>query len=235
MLVVGTLQGAIFLLIFRYVFGGAIGDHNGIDYVDFMVPGFVVTGVLFSGMSAAAGVAEDSQRGVIDRLRSLPIPRLSLPFGRAIADTALVGWGIVTTLAVGFAVGFRPAGPVVDTLVAIGLTLVFGFAFCWLFILIGLVSGSAQAAQGMSMIVFPLTFVSSAYVAVSSMPGWMQAFARNQPITAMVDAVRAWLVDDPVNSLGHTAGYFTVRALLWSLAVVALLAPFATSMYARRS
>jgi ABC-2 type transport system permease protein len=235
LLVVGTIQGVIFLLIFRYVFGGAIGDHDGVDYVDFLVPGFIVTGVLFSGMSAAAGVAEDSQRGVIDRLRSLPIPRLALPAGRALADTALVAWGVVTTLAVGFAVGFRPGGTVADTLVAVGLTVLFGFAFCWLFILIGLVSGSAQAAQGMSMIVFPLTFVSSAYVAVETMPGWMQGFARNQPITAMVDAVRAWLVEDPAASLGHSAGWFTARAVLWTFAIIAVLAPLATTMYAKRS
>ncbi len=235
LLVVGTIQGAIFLLIFRYVFGGAIGGHNGIDYVDFMVPGFVVTGVLFSGMAAAAGVAEDSRRGVIDRLRSLPIPRISLPAGRAAADTVLVAWGVVTTLAVGFAVGFRPGGTVSDTIVAIGLAVLFGFAFCWLFILIGLVAGSAQAAQGMSMIVFPLTFVSSAYVAVETMPGWMQTFARNQPVTAMVNTVRAWLVDDPVASLGHGPGYFTVRALLWVVALVVVLAPLATVAYTKRS
>jgi ABC-2 type transport system permease protein len=235
LLVVGTIQGAIFLLIFRYVFGGAIGGHNGIDYVDFLVPGFVVTGVLFSGMSAAAGVAEDSQRGVLDRLRSLPIPRLSLPGGRAVADTALVGWGVVVTLAVGVAVGFRPGGTLADSLIACGLTVLFGFAFCWLFILIGLVSGSAQAAQGMSMIVFPLTFVSSAYVAVETLPGWMQTFARNQPITAMIDAVRAWFVEDPVSSLGHTPGYFTVKALLWTAGLVAVFAPLATAMYARRT
>ena len=95
------------------------------------------------------------------------------------------------------------------------LVVVFGFAFTWLFMLIGLVAGSAQAAQGMSLLVFPLTFVSSAYVPVDTMPGWMQPFARNQPITAMVDAVRAWVVDDPVAALGHSPGYFTARALLW--------------------
>ena len=94
----------------------------------------------------------------------------------------------------------------------------FGFAFTWMFMLIGVVSGSAQAAQGMSLLVFPLTFVSSAYVPVDTMPGWMQAFARNQPITVMVDAVRAWVIGDPVAALGHSAWYFTIRALLWSAA-----------------
>jgi ABC-type multidrug transport system permease subunit len=97
--------------------------------------------------------------------------------------------------------------------------------------LIGLVSGSAQAAQGMSLLVFPLTFVSSAYVPVGTMPGWMQPIARNQPITAMVDSVRSWVVDDPIASLGHSTTFFTVRALLWSAALVLAFAPIAVARY----
>ena len=230
---VGTIQGALFLLIFRYVFGGAIGGHNGVSYVNFMVPGFLVGGVLFSGMAAAAGVAEDVQRGVVDRLRSLPIPRAALATGRALAETLLALWGILVAAGVGYLVGFRPDASVGDLLVALGLSTLFGFAFTWFFITLGLVSGSAQAAQGMSMIVFPFTFVSSAYVAVETLPGWMQPFARNQPVTAMIDSVRAWTVDDPVAVLGHSAGWFTVRAVLWSIAIVAVMAPIATARYAR--
>lgn len=233
LLVVATIQGAMFLLIFRYVFGGAIGETNGVSYVDFMVPGFVVGGVLFSGMAAAAGVAEDVQHGVVDRLRSLPIPRAALAAGRALAETVLVAWGIVVTVAIGFAVGFRPAGSLTDSLIAVGLSVLFGFAFTWMFITIGLLAGSAQAAQGMSMLVFPLTFASSAYVAVDTMPGWMHPIARNQPVTAMVDAARSWVIDDPAATLGHGPAYLTVRALLWSLALVAVFAPLATARYAR--
>lgn len=233
LIVVGTIQGAMFLLIFRYVFGGAIGETNGVSYVDFMVPGFVVGGVLFSGMAAAAGVAEDVQHGVVDRLRSLPIPRAALAAGRALAETVLVAWGIVVTVAIGFAVGFRPAGSLSDSLIAVGLSVLFGFAFTWMFITIGLLAGSAQAAQGMSMLVFPLTFASSAYVAVDTMPGWMHPIARNQPVTAMVDAARSWVIDDPAATLGHGPAYLTVRALLWSLALVAVFAPLATARYAR--
>ena len=140
LLVVATVQGAMFLLIFRYVFGGAIGDTDGLSYVNFLIPGFVVTGVLFSGMGASAGVAEDLQHGVVDRLRSLPIPRSSVAAGRALAETALVVWGTIITTAIGFAVGFRPAGSIGDSLIAFGLCIVFGFAFTWLFILIGLVA-----------------------------------------------------------------------------------------------
>ncbi len=233
LLVVATVQGAMFLLIFRYVFGGAIGDTDGMSYVDFLIPGFVVTGVLFSGMGASAGVAEDLQHGVVDRLRSLPIPRSSVAAGRALAETALVVWGTLVTTAIGFAVGFRPAGSTGDSLIALGLCVVFGFAFTWLFILIGLVAGSAQAAQGMSLLVFPLTFVSSAYVPVDSMPGWLQWFAEHQPITAMVDAVRAWVVADPVATFGESAGSLTVKALLWSAGLVAVFAPLAIARYRR--
>ena len=232
LIVVGTIQGAMFLLIFRYVFGGALdASTGGISYVDFLVPGYVVTGVLFAGTAAAAGVAEDLQHGVVDRLRSLPIPRTAVAAGRALAETLLVVWGAAVTTAIGFLVGFRPAGSLADSLTAFGLVVVFGFAFTWLFIVIGLSAGSAQAAQGMSLLVFPLTFVSSAYVPVETMPGWMQPIAQHQPITYMVDSVRAWVIEDPVGVLGHSAGYFTARALLWSVALVAVFAPIAIARY----
>ena len=233
LLIVATVQGAMFLLIFRYVFGGAIGSSDGVSYVDFMVPGFVVAGVLFSGMAAAAGVAEDVQRGVVDRFRSLPIPRAALATGRALGETALVTWGIAVTAAIGLAIGFRPAGTVLDSLIAVGLCVSFGFAFTWMFITIGLVSGSAQAAQGMSMLVFPLTFVSSAYVAVDTMPGWMQPIARNQPVTAMVDAARSWVIDDPTTNLGHSPTFLTAKALLWSATLIVVFGPLAITRYAR--
>ena len=190
LIIAGTAQGLLFLLIFRYVFGGAVGHTGGLSYVDFLVPGFVVTGVLFQGMSAASGVADDQEGGLFDRLRSLPIRLLSIVSGRVGADTALVAWGVVVMTAVGFAVGFRVSGTTADALAALGLTILYGFAFVWMFIAMGLAAGSPQAAQGLSFLVFPLSFVSSAYVPVSTMPGWMQAFANNQPMTQMVNTVR---------------------------------------------
>jgi ABC-2 type transport system permease protein len=233
LVVLGTVQGALFLLIFRYVFGGAIGA-GGLDYVDFLVPGFITTGVLFSGMGAAAGVAEDLQQGLVDRLRSLPIPRSAVLAGRALADTAVLVWGLLITAAIGFAVGFRVHGSVADTLAAFALLVVFGFAFEWLFVTLGLVAGTPQAAQGLALLVFPLTFVSSAYVPVETMPGWMQAFAEHQPITVMVDAVRV-LTQGPAAEalLGHDAGFYVVRSLAWAAAVVAVFAPLAVARYRR--
>ena len=190
LIVAGTAQGALFLLIFRYVFGGSIGHTGSLTYVDYFIPGFVVTSVLFSGMGAATGIAEDLQGGLFDRLRSLPIRLLSIITGRVAADTSLLVWSLAVTIFFGVLVGFRTQNGPAAAAAAFGLCVVYGFAFCWLFIGLGLVAGSPQAAQGISFLVFPLSFVSSAYVPVSTMPGWMQAFANHQPLTYMSDTVR---------------------------------------------
>ena len=130
--------------------------------------------------------------------------------------------------AAGFAVGFRLGGSVGDALAALGLTILYGFAFVWLFIFLGLAAGSPQAAQGLSFLVFPLSFVSSAYVPVSTMPGWMQGFANNQPMTQMINTVRA-LTGGPAAQelLGHSVSYYLVPSLLWSAGLVAVFAPLA--------
>lgn len=233
LIVVGTIQGALFLLIFRYVFGGAIGT-GGVSYVDFLVPGYVTTSVLFVGMATAAGVAEDVEAGFFDRLRSLPIPRLSILSGRALADCGMLAWNLVVTVAIGFLIGFRLTGSFTDGLAAFALCLLFGFAFIWVFVTLGLFAGNAQAAQGMSLLVFPLTFVSSAYVPVRSMPGWLQGFAEHQPITAMVDAVRALcLGDHATRVLGHSAGHSVLAAVVWSIAIIAVFAPIAVARFRR--
>lgn len=159
---------------------------------------------------------------------------MSVLTGRALADTLVLTWGTAVTSGIGFAVGFRIHGSVADSLVAFALCILFGFAFEWLFIALGMFAGSAQAAQGLAIMVFPLTFVSSAYVPVESMPAWLQVFAENQPITYMVDAVRALSQGSEIESLlGHPAGYFVTRSLLWSAIIVALFAPLAVAKYRR--
>jgi ABC-2 type transport system permease protein len=231
LVVLGTIQGAMFLLIFRYVFGGAI-DAGNVNYVDFLVPGFVTTSVLFAGMGAATAIAEDLEQGVVDRLRSLPIPRSAVLTGRALADTTVLTWSLAITVAIGFAVGFRVHGSMGDAMLAFGLCLVFGFAFEWVFLYLGLTARMAQAAQGMALLVFPLTFVSSAYVPVATMPGWMQAVAEHQPITYMVDAVRSLTQGEAAEVLlGHPASYYVGRSLLWTVAIVAVFAPLAVARY----
>ena len=234
LIVMATLQMALFFLIYRYMFGGSI--HAGsVAYVDYLVPGFVVTGVLFSGIGAAVATAEDVEHGFVDRLRSLPIPRSSVLIARAVADTAILALAAAVTIAIAFAVGFRLHGGVLDGLAAFALVVLFGFAFEWLFVTMGLLAGNAQAAQGMGMIVFPLAFVSSAYVTVTSMPGWLQPIAAQQPLTPMVDAVRALTLGDRAQvELGQPVVPRRRRApLSWAAAILAVSVPLAVARYRR--
>ena len=234
-LMMGTIQGALFLFMFRYVFGGAIRVTEGLRYVDFMVPGFLVTVILWTGMSAAAGVAEDANGGLYDRLRSLPVPRSAVMLGRSLADAALVGWGMVVTAAIGFLVGFRPSGSIAGIVAGFLLIAVGGWAFSWLFIMMGLVSKSAQAAQGMSMLLVPFSFISSANVPVSSMPGWMQPFAAHQPISVMCNAVRSLMLGGPQQvGIGHTTTYWVVLSLVWCVAIAAVFLPLCAARFGRR-
>jgi ABC-2 type transport system permease protein len=233
LLVVSTLTGAMFLLIFRYVFGGAV-ETGGVRYVDFLVPGYVVTSVLFTGSEAASGVAEDMEQGVTDRFRSLPVSRTAVMAGRVLAEWGLLTLGLAVTTAIGVAVGFRPDGSPLEAAAAFGLASLFGFAMMWLFALIGLVSGNVQAAQGMSLMVFPLSFVSSAFVPVESMPGWMQPVAEHQPVTVVTNAVRSLALGDPAAAGldGSTAGWVGL-ALVWIAGLVAVFAPLAVQRYRR--
>jgi ABC-2 type transport system permease protein len=233
LIVMATVQMTMFFLIYRYLFGGAI-HIAGLPYVDYLVPGFIATGVLFSGIGAAVATAEDLQQGFIDRLRSLPIARSSVLTARAIADTLILALAAAVTVAIAFAVGFRLHGSALDGLAAFGLVIAFGFAFEWLFVTMGLFAGNAQAAQGMGMIVFPFAFISSAYIPVATMPSWLQVFAKHQPLTYMVDAVRALTLGSRAQALlGHPAGYFVIRASIWALAIMAVTLPLAVARYRR--
>ncbi len=233
LVVVGTVQGAMFLLIFRYVFGGAI-NAGGIDYVNFLAPGFITTGIIFGGMASAAGIAEDRELGFFDRLRSLPIPRSSVLAGRAVADTATHAWGLIIMTVIAFAVGFRLNGSVGNGLLAFALLLLFAFVLEWLFITVGLFSGNAQAAQGMSLLLVPWVFVSSAFVPVESMPSGLRAIAEYQPITYMIEAVRTLTQGaEAERLLGHPASYYVARSLAWSVVIVAVFASISVARYRR--
>ena len=234
LLVMGTIQGAMFLFMFRYVFGGAIDTRGALTYVDWLVPAFLVTVILWTGMGAAAGVAEDSSSGVYDRLRSLPIPHAGVMVGRSLADGALIGWGIFTTAIIGFLIGFRTHGSISSVLLGFVLMLIAGYAFSWVFITIGLVSGNAQAAQGLSLLVIPFSFISNANVPVSSMPGWMQPFAANQPISVIINAVRSLMQGGTdVVGIGHTTTYWVVLSLIWCAGILLIFGTLATARFAR--
>lgn len=232
--VAGTATMAMFMLIFRYVFGGQIAHIGELAYVDFLVPGYLATAALFTGMGTAAAVAEDLEQGVVDRLRSLPIPRTAFLAGRAVADTAVLAWSLLVTVLVGFAIGFRVHGETLEVLLAAVLLVVFGFAFVWLFIALGLFAGSAKGAQGLSFLVFPLTFVSSAYVQVETLPGLLRPFAEHQPLTMMINAVRA-LVQGPAAQeiLGQPTSVYVTRSFLWTVLILAVSVPLAVARYRR--
>jgi ABC transporter DrrB family efflux protein len=219
----GIIQSALFLFSFRYVFGGAI-RAGASSYVNYLVPGYVATIVLFSGGGIAVAVAEDRVQGFTDRLLSLPLPRYSIVLGRTLADSTTNAWSILSTAAFGFLFGFRLGGTLLDGLAALGLCLVYGVAFTTVFIVMGLFAPNAQAAQGLSMIAFVFAFISSTYVPASTMPGWLQPFAKYQPITPMTDAVRSLI-------LGSSSD--VVLALAWSALLFAVFTPIAVLRYRR--
>jgi ABC-2 type transport system permease protein len=228
-----TIQGLMFLVLFRYIFGGAI-EAGALGYVGFVVPGILITGLIWQGMGAAVGITEDHAQGLYDRLRSLPIPRSAVLAGRAAADAVMQTWGLLVMVAVSFLVGFRLEDGVANGLLSFVLVLLFVFSFEWVFISMGLYAGNAQTAQGMSLMLVPLTFVSSAYMPVETMPSWLQVVAENQPVTHMTNAVRSLVGGaDAVALLGHPASYFVVRSLMWSAAIALVFGLIAVARYRR--
>jgi ABC-2 type transport system permease protein len=235
LLVMPPVMAAFFLLIFRYIFGGAIDTGGSVRYVDFLVPGFLAQTVLWNGMNAPAGVAEDATSGVYDRLRSLPIPRAAVMAGRAFADSALNAWGLAITALLGFAVGFRTHADAAAVIVAFALILAVIYSFSWLFISLGLGTSNAQAAQALSsLIVVPLSFVSGGFVPISSMPGWMQAFAANQPITVIINAVRSLMLGGThAAGVGHTTTYWVLLSLVWCAGILVVFGTIAVTRFGR--
>lgn len=219
----GIVQSAMFLFCFRYVLGGDIRPGQT-SYVDFLVPAFVATIVLFTGGGIAVAVAEDKAQGFTDRMLSLPVPRVALVTGRTLADSLTNIWSVLTTAAVGFALGFRLLGTWQDALAAFGLCVCYAVVFTVVFIVMGLFAPSPQAAQGMSLIAFLFAFVSSCYVPAASMVGWLQPFAKYQPITPMVDAVRSLLVGSS-SDVG--------LALAWCALLLVVFTPVAVLRYRR--
>jgi ABC transporter DrrB family efflux protein len=215
-----TVQPVMFVLLFVYVFGGAISTP-GFDYVDFLLPGILVQSMVFGGFVTALGLSDDMKKGLMDRFRSLPMSRAAVLTGRTLADAVTNVIQLVVMIAVGLVVGFRFHTDVPKILAGIALLLFIGYAFSWVFALIGLVSSSPETANAVGFIfLFPLTFVSSAFVPVQSMPSWLQPFAENNPFTTMVDAVRALFIDTP-------AGNDIWGAVLWCVGIVVVFGALA--------
>ena len=227
LIVLATVQPVLFVLMFRYVFGGAI-HVSGMRYVDFLMPGIWVLTVVMGALQTAVGIAEDLQNGLIERLRSLPMNRAAMLIGRTTSDMARNVVVASLMAGVGFAVGFRLHSNVVGMCAAFALLLAFAYALSWLFVLLGLFCGNAETAQALSFpIMAVLVFASGSFVPVSTMPGWMQGFARNQPVTAVVNGLRSLV-------LGGSTTHNVIVAVCWVIGIVATTAPLAARRYRTR-
>lgn len=226
-LVFATIQPVIFVLLFRYVFGGAIAV-SGTSYVNYLMAGIFVQTVLFGSTSTGIGLATDLQRGLVDRFRSLPMAKSAVLTGRTISDIVRNTFVVIVMWVVGVLVGFRPEGNALSWLAAVGLLLLSSFAFSWISATIGLVVRTVEAAQSLGFIwLFPLTFASSAFVPTRSMPDWLRAFAEHQPVSLMVNAVRGLLLNQPDAS--------TIwQALVWCVGILVVFIPLAVWAYGRR-
>lgn len=227
LVLLSTVQPVMLVVLFTQVFGGAV-DTPGIAYVDFLVPGVIVQVVAWDSAQTAVGLAEDLRTSTIDRFRTLPMAPPAVLAGRTFADAARNLGVVLVMVAVGHLVGFRFSGGIGGAVAAIALVIAFGYAMTWVFALVGLSVGGAEAALAAGfVVVFPMMFASSALVPVSTLPGWLQPFAAHQPITLVVDATRAL-------ALGTPATRPVVGALLWTGALLLCL-PFAVRRYYRAS
>jgi len=224
-----TVQPVMFVLLFRYVFGGAIHAPGGIPYVDYLMPGIFVQTVAFGSVSTSIGLAEDLQKGLIERFRALPMARSAVLAGRTTADLCRNIIVVIIMTGVGFLVGFRPSTGVAAYLAGVLLILLFAYALSWGFAVIGLSAPNSETAQVMSFpLLFPLTFASSAFVPVQSMPSWLQGFATYQPVSVTVSACRALMIGGPTAS-------WMIQSVAWSVGLLVVLTPLAVWRYRTRT
>jgi ABC-2 type transport system permease protein len=224
-----TVQPIMFVLLFRYVFGGAIHAPGGGPYVDYLMAGIFVQSVAFGSISTAVGLSEDLQKGLLERFRALPMARSAVLTGRTTADLVRNVFVVGVITGVGYAVGFRIGAGVLAFVAAIALILLFAYAMSWGFAVIGLSAPNSETAQVMAFpILFPLVFASPAFVGVNTMPGWLRAFATHQPIGVVVTATRALMEGGPTATP-------VFQALVWCAGLLVVFVPFAVRQYRRRS
>jgi ABC-2 type transport system permease protein/oleandomycin transport system permease protein len=221
-----TVQPIMFVLLFRYVFGGAIRTP-GYTYVDYLIPGIIVQNTAFGGFATALGLNDDVRKGLIDRFRSLPMSRAAVLAGRTLADVATNALSMTILLVTGIIIGFSFQTDFLHAIGGIGLLLLFGYAFSWFLAFLGLLVSSPESVNSVGFIaVFPLTFLSSAFVPVASMPDGLRQFAEVNPFTVVVDAIRHLWLGAP----GHND---VLGAVIWSLVIVGVFAPLAVWRYRR--
>ena len=226
LLVFATIQPLLFVLLFRYAFGGSIAVP-GVDYVNYLIPGIFAQVVAFGAINTAVGLAEDRRRGFIERLRSLPMARSAVLVGRTLADLARNVFVCTLMLVVGFIVGFRVETNYAKLALGLVVLLLFGFSLSWIFALVGLKAANAETAQAAAFpIMLPLVFASSAFVPTANMPTWLRVFAEHQPVTAAVNAVRALVLGgDWVQKVGIS--------LAWTAGILIVFVPLAVRAYRR--
>jgi ABC transporter DrrB family efflux protein len=222
-----TIQPVMFVVLFVYVFGGAIQTPGYDDYIDFLMPGIICQTMSFGGFVTAIGLSDDLRKGLIDRFRSLPMARSAVLAGRTLADVATNAVSIVVIIVVGLLLGFSFTSSPLEVVAGLGLLLLFGYAFSWIFAFIALMSSSAEGAQALGfMVIFPITFASSAFAPPDSMPSAIEAFAEANPFSTVVDATRALFVDAP-------AGNDVWAAVLWCTGLIAVFAALSVYKYRR--
>jgi ABC transporter DrrB family efflux protein len=224
LLIAFTVQPIMFVLLFVYVFGGAIVTP-GYDYVDFLIPGIMVQNIAFGGFVTALGLNEDLHKGLIDRFRSLPMARAAVLAGRTLADVVTNALSLGILLVTGLIIGFSFDASAGEIVLGVVLLLVFGYAFSWVFALLGMLVSTPEAANSVGFLaVFPLTFISSAFVPADSLPAGLKWFADINPFTIVVNAMRSlWL--------GAPAGNDVWGAFVWSFVIIAVFAPLAVWRY----
>jgi ABC transporter DrrB family efflux protein len=238
LLLFSTVQPVMFLLLFNYVFGGAITFGTAADadqYINWLIPGILVQSAVFGATATALGLTEDLGAGVIDRFRSLPMARSAVLTGRTLADLVRNTLVFSMMLIVGYMMGWRFEQGVWKMLLGLVLALVFGYAFSWVMVVIGLATKTPEAAQSAGFLpIFPLVFASSVFVPTSTMPEWLQGFAENQPISVLANAVRSLMLpEEALAPLGFDQGELILKSVLWTVAIIAVFAPFSVRMYKR--
>ncbi len=228
LLVFSTIQPVVFVLMFRYVFGGAIKLPGfPYPYVDYLMPGIFVQTVVFGAIATAIGLATDMKSGLMERFHALPMARSAVLTGRTMADLTRNVFVVILMMTVGFLVGWRIHTNVLALILGALLVLLFGYSMSWIFATVGLAVGDPETAQAAAFpVLAPLVFASAAFVSVQSMPGWLQVFAKHQPVSVTAQAVR-----DLVNG-GPTATY-VFQALAWDLGILLVFAPIAVRLYRR--
>ena len=222
-----SVQPIMFLVLFTYVFGGAISGSTG-DYLQFGLAGIIVQNLLFATLNTGVGLNTDISKGVFDRLRSLPISRWSPLAGRILADVIKQAWAVTLLLVVGTILGFRIATGPVEVIGMYGLLLLFAFATSWISVLVAMLVSNPERVQIFGFVVlFPLTFASNAFAPTASMPGWLQAWVKVNPVTILADAVRGLLNGGPIASP-------VTRSLIWAAILLVVFAPLSVWAFRRR-